>query len=242
VSRPPLPSYGAPRAATLVGEFPAYDPQESIKTLEVPVVHAAHVTEEVLVDDILELTPLAPVVSTVLPLPVAPPRRTTLRTTKVAPAPRNMGPWIAGGVAMGVLVSLGVAVVVRVVDARTPYPRTNVTVVQAAGATTTATATASTTATATAIASTTASRATAAATSGSVPSIALDTLPIVPATRGKLQFSVKARGHRVWVDGAVLGESDGPIDVRCGKHAIRVGSHGEAQDVDVPCGGDVLVK
>jgi hypothetical protein len=222
VTRIPHPPNSEPRAATLVGEFAAIDHEESLRTLEVPVVYSGYATEEVLLDDILELTPLAPVVSTVLPPPVAPRRRTPLRTTVAAP-PRNMGPWILGGVAIGVLVSLGIAVVVRIVDARTPYPRTHVTVVQAT------------------------SRAAApppppAGAGAVVPSVALDTLPIVPATRGTLQFSAKAHGHRVFVDGVVLGESDAPLEVRCGKHSVRVGSHGEAQDVDVPCGGDVLVR
>ncbi len=228
----------------LVGEFPAYESQESIRTLEVPIL-AAESTEEVLLDDILELTPIAAVVSSAVAPPTATARRAPLRTTVAHAhdrAPRSMGPWIAGGVAIGVLVSLGVAVVVRVVDARTPYPRTHVTVVQATGRAAAPPPPARPAPAAAAAAPSPLPAAASTASTAGVPSIRLDTLPIVPATRGTLRFSAKAHGHRVFVDGVVLGESDGAIDVHCGKHSIQVGSHGEAENVDVPCGGDVLVK
>jgi hypothetical protein len=35
--------------------------------------------------------------------------------------------------------------------------------------------------------------------------------------------------------------SDGakPIEIACGHHTLRVGSHGKPQPIDVPCGGAV---
>jgi hypothetical protein len=48
-------------------------------------------------------------------------------------------------------------------------------------------------------------------------------------------------GHRIFVDGKVVGESPGPIQIRCGKRNVQVGSAGVAKDVNVPCGGSVLV-
>jgi serine/threonine protein kinase len=48
-------------------------------------------------------------------------------------------------------------------------------------------------------------------------------------------------GHRIFSEGRVLGESPGPIQVRCGTRSIQVGSAGTARDVSIPCGGSVLV-
>jgi eukaryotic-like serine/threonine-protein kinase len=50
-----------------------------------------------------------------------------------------------------------------------------------------------------------------------------------------------AAGHRVFVDGKVVGETPGPIQVRCGKRNVQVGSAGASRDVNVPCGGSVQV-
>jgi hypothetical protein len=74
-----------------------------------------------------------------------------------------------------------------------------------------------------------------------VPTVSVDALPVVPATTGTLLFSPLARSHRVYVDDVVRGSGDGPLDVGCGSHAVRVGSQGELQTIDVPCGGVVLV-
>ena len=212
----------------------AVDSQELIRTVEVPPPAAR--TQEILSGDILDEAPAVLEFASVLPPPRSPPRRTSGSGVRAAKEPRDMGPWIAGGIAMGVLVSLAIAVVVRIVDARTPYPRTSVTVVQ----TPARTATASPSLSAAPLASA------AASSNGpslpSLPSVRVDTLPIVPSTRGTLHFTPQARGHRVFVDGLVAGESDGPLDVRCGPHTIKVGSHGEPHPVDVPCGGTIDVK
>jgi len=58
--------------------------------------------------------------------------------------------------------------------------------------------------------------------------------------RGTINLPSSAAGHRVFVDGHVVA-SDGskPIEIACGRHNVRVGSHGKTQPVDVPCGGAV---
>jgi serine/threonine protein kinase len=47
--------------------------------------------------------------------------------------------------------------------------------------------------------------------------------------------------HRIFIEGRVVGESPGPVQVRCGTRSIQVGSAGVAKDVSVPCGGSILV-
>ncbi len=226
------------RAATLGGELPAFDEQASIPTLEVPIYLAAP-TEEVVIDDILEATPIAPSVAMSfatgsLPPPGAPPRRST-RVAAAEEGARSIAPWVLGGVAIGLVVSLGIAVVVRVVDARTPYPRTHVTVVQASGVQASGVQASGASPAARATSPSPAPPAGPAA--DDVPTIGVDSLPVAPATRGALRFAPKAHGHRVYLDGVVVGESEGDVDVRCGAHTLRVGSRGEARAVVVPCGG-----
>jgi tetratricopeptide (TPR) repeat protein len=46
-----------------------------------------------------------------------------------------------------------------------------------------------------------------------------------------------SRGHRISIDGHAVGDAPGPFRVRCGPHAIRLGSHGKTHKIDVPCGG-----
>jgi hypothetical protein len=50
-----------------------------------------------------------------------------------------------------------------------------------------------------------------------------------------------SRGHRLFVDGRVVGETPTPVLVSCGAHTIKVGSAGREQLIDVPCGGGVTV-
>ncbi|MFO0643541.1 MAG: hypothetical protein U0183_30225 [Polyangiaceae bacterium] len=67
--------------------------------------------------------------------------------------------------------------------------------------------------------------------------------PTLAAGMGRLAFAPARQWHRVWVDGVVLGESSPtPLVVKCGKRNVRVGSQGMGQTVDVPCGGEALVR
>jgi serine/threonine protein kinase len=51
-----------------------------------------------------------------------------------------------------------------------------------------------------------------------------------------------ARGRRIFVDGIVVGQGQGPFRIRCGVRNVRVGSAGDLRSVDVPCGGTVEVR
>lgn len=67
--------------------------------------------------------------------------------------------------------------------------------------------------------------------------------PAVDAgSTGTLVLSKSAIGHRRFIDGRV-NESQGlTLEVPCGKHEVRIGSHGTSQVVDVPCGGRIEVR
>lgn len=67
-------------------------------------------------------------------------------------------------------------------------------------------------------------------------SAAADTTP-PDGAHGELLFPRAAEGHRVFVDGELAGEPPGRIVVRCGKRAVKVGSEGREQALEVPCGG-----
>jgi eukaryotic-like serine/threonine-protein kinase len=61
------------------------------------------------------------------------------------------------------------------------------------------------------------------------------------AWQGSIFTAPSLTGHRIFVEGRVVGESPGPYQVRCGTRSIQVGSAGTARDVNVPCGGSVQV-
>jgi serine/threonine protein kinase len=59
--------------------------------------------------------------------------------------------------------------------------------------------------------------------------------------QGTLVTETVAGGHRIFVDGRVVGESPSSAVVSCGTHNVQVGSAGTARSVVVPCGGSVSV-
>jgi serine/threonine protein kinase len=62
------------------------------------------------------------------------------------------------------------------------------------------------------------------------------------STTGEIVTPASARSHRVFLDGQYAAPSSGvTLRVRCGRHAIRIGSAGTLQSIDVPCGGTVTV-
>ncbi|MDB4943448.1 MAG: hypothetical protein JWP97_2982 [Labilithrix sp.] len=74
----------------------------------------------------------------------------------------------------------------------------------------------------------------------SAPSMAVDALPssaapAVPAGFTRLVFPASAQGHRVFFDGRPL-NAETPQLVRCGRHMIRIGSHGKPRVTDLACG------
>lgn len=67
-----------------------------------------------------------------------------------------------------------------------------------------------------------------------------DTPP--PAGMGDLRTTARAKSHRVFVDGKVIGEGEGVFRVACGTRKVRVGSAREDETIQVPCGGEVTVR
>ncbi len=65
---------------------------------------------------------------------------------------------------------------------------------------------------------------------------------IVDDTQGKIRTEKRASGHRIFVDGKVVGEGPGVYSVRCGAHRVRIGSKGKSAIVDVPCGSEISIK
>ena len=59
---------------------------------------------------------------------------------------------------------------------------------------------------------------------------------------GDILTKPSAGGHRIYVDDRVVGNSPDPVRVRCGKHTVRIGSAGTPRDVDIPCGGSIVVN
>jgi serine/threonine-protein kinase len=60
-------------------------------------------------------------------------------------------------------------------------------------------------------------------------------------TTGTITVAPSQSGHRVWVDKHIVGESPGTFTVRCGWRSVQVGSQGYKHNVNVPCGGDLVV-
>jgi hypothetical protein len=48
-------------------------------------------------------------------------------------------------------------------------------------------------------------------------------------------------GHRIYVDGRVVGSGPEPVTVKCGRHSIKIGSAGKAHLKDLPCGGEITL-
>lgn len=69
-------------------------------------------------------------------------------------------------------------------------------------------------------------------------------LPPIPvataATMGSIVPTVK--GHRLYLDGKLVGDSAGAIAVPCGQHTIKVGTAGVSKSIAVPCGGELAVS
>lgn len=69
---------------------------------------------------------------------------------------------------------------------------------------------------------------------------AIDLPPIADVPlHGTIVPSVK--GHRLYVDGKLLGDSDGPVVVECGTRIIKLGTAGYSKSIAVPCGGEIAV-
>jgi hypothetical protein len=74
-------------------------------------------------------------------------------------------------------------------------------------------------------------------------SISVDALPKphVPPKMTLVTLPVRAKGHRVFVDGGAFPGSVSPTKMACGRHVVKVGTRGKPQKLDFPCGGEITV-
>jgi len=63
----------------------------------------------------------------------------------------------------------------------------------------------------------------------------------VPATMGRVKTAGAAPGRRIFVDEKTVGQTPEAVLVKCGTRAIKLGSAGSTQSIDVPCGGEITV-
>jgi hypothetical protein len=79
----------------------------------------------------------------------------------------------------------------------------------------------------------------------SEPSIGSEPVARAPfetdTTKGTLVLPPAAEGHRVYIDGRLIGALPAELVVPCGRHVVKIGSRGRDQRVVVPCGEDVFV-
>jgi hypothetical protein len=83
-------------------------------------------------------------------------------------------------------------------------------------------------------------RVTAAVIETSIPVEALPP-PSVPKSISIVTFPRSPISHRVWIDGVLVGSDAKPIEVGCGRRAIKIGSQGKTRVVDLPCGRNVTL-
>jgi hypothetical protein len=58
---------------------------------------------------------------------------------------------------------------------------------------------------------------------------------------GRVRTTGAAPGRRIFVDERTVGQTPESVVVKCGSRAIKLGSAGSTQTVDVPCGGEITV-
>jgi serine/threonine protein kinase len=90
---------------------------------------------------------------------------------------------------------------------------------------------------------TSASASASATASASASASASAAAPVddVPAGMGRVRTSGAAAGRRIFVDERTVGQTPQSVIVKCGSRAIKLGSAGSTQTVDVPCGGEITV-
>ncbi len=68
------------------------------------------------------------------------------------------------------------------------------------------------------------------------PEVSVSSLPKqeIPANMTVMSLPPRAVGHRVWVDGVVVGTGSSPVTVKCGRHNVKIG--GKVSRVNLPCG------
>lgn len=76
-----------------------------------------------------------------------------------------------------------------------------------------------------------------------VPVVAIDALPKsrVEPNITLVTLPRSAKGHRIFVDGRVVGNGAASLKVVCGTRKIKIGSGGKTQVRDLPCGGELAL-
>jgi hypothetical protein len=75
-----------------------------------------------------------------------------------------------------------------------------------------------------------------------VPTVSVETLPSSSVEPNMTLVTFRAaKDHRIFVDGRVVGSGSEPINIRCGKHTIRIGTHGKSKVTNLPCGGELTL-
>jgi serine/threonine-protein kinase len=81
-----------------------------------------------------------------------------------------------------------------------------------------------------------------AAPSSPAPAVPSSAAPAAaPAGVATLRTSDKLGGHRVFVDGKVVGNSPGPLTAPCGTHKVKIGSSGTEVEKDLVCGAETMI-
>lgn len=65
--------------------------------------------------------------------------------------------------------------------------------------------------------------------------------PSVPTT-GFVVTAPNQNGHRLLVDGKLIGDSPQRVEVSCGPHSVQFGSKSAPQKLDVKCGEELVVR
>ena len=66
--------------------------------------------------------------------------------------------------------------------------------------------------------------------------------PAPASTAGQVTVPRSRAGHRIWIDGRMVGQSPGSFPTKCGWRRVRVGSQAHEKNVNVPCGGEIEVR
>jgi serine/threonine-protein kinase len=58
---------------------------------------------------------------------------------------------------------------------------------------------------------------------------------------GRVRTAGAVPNRRIFVEERTVGQTPDTVLVKCGVRAIRLGSAGSTQMIDVPCGGEITV-
>jgi len=77
---------------------------------------------------------------------------------------------------------------------------------------------------------------------GSTVVVAPATAPVLEPDRTLVRLPRSSKGHRIFVDGRVVGSGPAPVKIKCGKRKIKIGSGGKPRVAELPCGGELTLE